>query len=433
MNANQRKTPGMMGVKGWIVLLVALVMAVLATAHISGVNGPEYWTWPWRRLSVSQWLVMLLLALPSMVMIGLLQRRSWRPPWLLLVMMLSALSLKLGCVLSQSQPIGWNYLRQVTWSRDATSYFYDAARLVSTVKQDKLDTWFWFRDFDQLVRTPPPAGLNMHTITKPAGPLLFYFVIVWHMDYTSVSLVVASLALMVLSLSSIPATYWCVKQFTDQVDSGLIAAALVAVSPGFNLFSTKFDPLWIGLGAMTLGAWQLALTRRSGWLSLLLGLLLAMILFVGFQQLTLGLFMALMPAIVLPARPLWQRYWQAVQLGLPAIGIAIGAHVLLALVSGYNSWKVFQANWYAQGQLLDHPLLSARRAPWTTVGDLYDFALGGGWVVAAVLVMGLFNGQLSRQVRLLGVAACVLMGVIAVLARSRPRRLAVGSFWRPLR
>lgn len=403
--------------KGWAIVLLTFLMAMLAFTEAPGLNGPSYWTWPWRRLDLAQWLVMLACGVPAVLTLVFFRYRQ-STNWILLACwIVSSMALKLGCVLSQSNPIGFDYLSKVTWSPDATSYYFDAARIVATAQQDGVSPTFWFPRYDELVRARPPEGMNLHTITKPAGPLWFYLLFTWSMDYKSpTTMIVCSIALMLCSLVSIPAIYWCVRTVTDNPTVGLIAAAIVAVAPGFVLFPTKLDGLWVGLGAVVLGTWYLALMRSRWRYSSLLGLGLAVILFVGFQQLTLGLFMALMPAIVITDRPMVQRYGTALKYGVPAIFLAIGLHVLLALTTGYNTWKVFRANLYAQNLLLGLPELQSRRAPWTTFWDLYDYSLGGGWVVALVFLMGLMNFELSPVIRRLGWAAAVLLGVIAVLA-----------------
>lgn len=404
-------------VKAWFLLSITLLMCGLALWEVPGVNGPSYWTWPWRSLRAVQWLVMLVCAVPAVAALWLYQFPHPKTWHILLALICSSMMLKLGCVLSQSDPVGLAYWKQVTWSPDATSYYFDAARIVATVEQDQEHPLFWFCSYDELIRTTGPSSLSLHTITKPAGPLCYYFFFVWFFDYGNPATIVAcGFTLIVLSLLSIPATYWCIRQFVDSPRAALIAAAVVALAPGFNLFPTKLDALWVGLCALTIGTWQVTLVRGGYRCAVLLGLCLAFILFVGFQLLTIGLFMSCLPAIVLADQPMLKRYLEAIRKGMPAIAMALGLHVVLALMSGYNTWKVFQANLWAQSQLLLLPELQPRQAPWTTFWDLYDYSLGGGWGVAIVFLMGLFNGGIDRRMRLIGVAALSLMLVIAVLA-----------------
>ncbi|MBX3423714.1 MAG: hypothetical protein KF752_19325 [Pirellulaceae bacterium] len=405
-----------LGIKGWLLLAIAALMFSLTIRHTPGVNGPYYWTWPWRELSTSQWLVMLLCALPAVAMIWLFRNSRLSNTAMLLGWMLAALSLKLGCVWSQATPIGWSYLRDVTLSPDATSYYYDAARIVHTIRTDDAPRLLWLQHYDELVRTPPPHGFHLHTMTKPAGPLGFYVALVLLLGFGPTSMLICSLTLIGLSLLSIPAVYWCIERMTERPECGLMAASLLALTPGYLLFPTKFDPLWVGLGAITVGIWHQALVRNSHFYSLLLAIPLGLILFVGFQQLTLGLFMALLPAIVLSDRPWMDRYVSAVRLGAPPIIVIIVVDWIVNTFLGYSSWRVFQANLFAQSKLMEQPMLAARRAPWTAGWDVYDFALGSGWILAIVFVMGLVNSQLERRVRQFGWAAGALLAVIAVLA-----------------
>ncbi|HEX3359236.1 MAG TPA: hypothetical protein VHS31_19820 [Tepidisphaeraceae bacterium] len=37
-------------IKVWVVVVMALVLAVLLVVHAPFMNGPDYWKWPWRRL-----------------------------------------------------------------------------------------------------------------------------------------------------------------------------------------------------------------------------------------------------------------------------------------------------------------------------------------------------------------------------------------------
>ncbi len=42
-----------------VALAFAAGIAVLLVGHVPGINGPDYWQWPWRRLPASRvWLPM---------------------------------------------------------------------------------------------------------------------------------------------------------------------------------------------------------------------------------------------------------------------------------------------------------------------------------------------------------------------------------------
>ena len=63
---------GMIKPKGWklaVLFLMTVVVGWLIWGHVNGINGPDYWRWPWRiSRGWGPYLVLLAAAAPDLVM-----------------------------------------------------------------------------------------------------------------------------------------------------------------------------------------------------------------------------------------------------------------------------------------------------------------------------------------------------------------------------
>lgn len=396
---------------------VVLVMAVLAFLHVRPVNGPSYFVWQWRSLPWDCWLLTIAGALPLLATICWMWRRpaTTRRTTLaqLAALMLSSALLKCVVLIAQASPIDTRYAVDLIRSPWATSFFYDAARMHHFGSG-------WVPLYDELAPL-----LTMHTRNKPIGPVLYFYTITGAMGVTANAALVCAGGLIALASASIPAVYACVRailegEWTDAPagtarSAALWAAALVAVAPGFILFPAKFDAIWIAISAVMILAWyrMIRVDRIWPW-SIVLGATVALQTFFGFHQLALGAFMVAMPFILCRDRVMAQHFFFFVRHSLTVAGVAAGVHIVVNFLSGYDTLATLQANLASQRLFLE--AVPARRAPYTTLWDLYDFALGFGWCGAIVFAAALLDRRIALNVRLIGFAALGQLLLIALTA-----------------
>jgi hypothetical protein len=346
--------------------------------------------------------IMLVGTVPLWVAAAFLCRRPLRPALIIAFLCVGAMTAKVGCVLSQATPPGWNYLAAVMTSPTAVSYYGDAVRL-------PLELPDYLANYDLAVRSA-----SLHTATKPAGPLLYFRAFVLAFGDSQSTAIVAGLALMALSLTAVPATFLAVRVLTSSTDAGVLAAAILASSPGFLLFPVKFDAVWVTLTCLMLAAWHRA--QRQDWLLPCLGLgaTIGLACFVAFHLLVVGLFLVLMPFAVGPPRRLAEQVDDLTIRGITVMLVVVGLHLGLYLAIGYSTPAVAAANLDVQRTLLQS--MPERRMPHTAVWDLYDFSLGLGWSFPILLGLALGNRAVDPGVRRLGWLAAAQLIVVAAFA-----------------
>jgi hypothetical protein len=396
---------------------VVLTFCALSLLHVRPVNGPSYFVWAWRTLPWDCWLVSTAGSLPLLGAILWMHRCPAATTRGVVVqlatLMLASALFKAAVLFAQASPIGTKYAVDLVRSPWATSWFYDAARL----RQFNPD---WVSQYHQLV-----GSLTMHARNKPIGPVLLFNWVIGMLGVSVAAALSCAAGLIVLASTSIPATYACVKAIVagEWADAppgtaraaGMSAAALVAVAPGFLLFPVKFDSIWIASSAVMVLAWYRAIRTDRVWpWSIVMGATLAVQMFFGFHQLTLGIFLAVLPLLLRRERVAAEHVMFFVRHGCVVAGVVISVHAAVYAATGYQTPAVLQAN--VETQRLFLAQVPARRAPYTTLWDLYDFALGFGWCSAIVFVAALLDRRIASNLRLIGAAGAAQLLIIAVTA-----------------
>ena len=331
--------------------------------------------------------------------------------WLLPLLMLTSFAMMLANIVAATHPMSLDLLRDAVRSPYAMSYYSDAAALQS------FDDWL-----AQYARILPQ--LSMHTQSKPAGPLLFFTGFINLMGYNDHTAIVSGMCIGLLSTVSIAATYWLIKLLVGKQDAAFLGASLLAMSPGFVLSFPLFDPAYIMFTAMLVGLWALALSRNRVLFSALLGLALATMLLVTYTLLVLGAFMVGY-ALLCTGLPARRAFGRVAKHAVIAIACCATALAFFWLVTGYNAVEAFHAAWINQHRLVSTD--GARTWPRTIPFDLWDFALGSGWVIAPLAGFGLHRawrtvGWSDRFVRIL--ALCVAMPLLTALTGLLPLETA---------
>ena len=325
--------------------------------------------------------------------------------------MLSCFAMKLASVAVRTSPPSLELINTIVQNPDATSYYTDACGLsLFPLRQ-------WMLNHPALM-----SRLSLHSQTKPPGPIVYWIGWIELLGVGRQTALAGGIALGVIGVLSIPATYLFLRLLTGDCAAGFCGASFLAACPGFVLFFPMFDPAYVLLSTSLISLWLLALRQdRARW-SVLLGAVVAFTCFVTFNVLVIGLFMLGLAAVVARPRVVMKH-------GLIALGSALVFLAILWPAIGYDPIATFRSAWHNQ-----HALLAAhadqRPYPATILFDLYDFALGSGFI--SVLLVGYyFDGRRDarRAIVWLAVAQLVAVAGLGLLQMETAR---VWNFMLPL-
>ncbi len=341
-----------------LTVAVGIVFAILVAAHVPGVNGPDYWQWAWQRRSDVVLLVFFFLVAASPALVA---QRVRSRAGMLALLGLSVILLQFTGNQLQPRDHGVARIDRLAHDQLQTSY-YTVAESIARAKD--ID---WLGQYDQLLRLAP-----QHATTKPPGPVAFYLALIRLAGPMHAPLVIA-MAISLLSACAVVAMWWMARTISGDDDVALQAATLLALAPSMTLFFLYLDPVYPLFSCALLATWWKA-TRRS---AVLFGLILFAATMTSYTLLVLGVALAGMTLPRLRQRVTWEL------VGI-ALGVALAAHVLFALVTGFNPLSGFRTALAMQAYQL--PLLH-RPWPRTIPFDLLDFLLGAGWVPLAPAVL----------------------------------------------
>ena len=361
-----------------LTVAVAIVFALLVFAHAPYVNGPDYWQWAWQRRS-DLLLVIACLAVAALpAFIGNMMRS-------VVLIAVSVIALQFTANAIDTPIRGVERIDAAAQSQLMTSYFSVAE---SIVKAKGID---WLGEYDALLRLAP-----QHATTKPPGPVAFYVWMIRIAGPERAPLAIA-IAISLLSACAVIAAWWATRVIAGD-EAGLVAATLLALAPSMTLFFLYLDPVYPIFSCTLLGTWYLALERESRRAAIIIGLILFLTTMMGYTLLVVGLALGGITLTRLKRRSTYE-------LIAIAIGVAVVAHVVFALVTGFNPISAFRTAMAMQAYQL--PLLH-RPWPKTIRFDLLDFLLGAGW---APLVPAIFGLKLRRDITI----ACFATPLIVAL------------------
>ncbi len=269
----------------WLVLIVACVFATLVTRHYDGLNGPEYWKWPWRNLETLSVARMLGALFPFAVAQWGFARRHW-PRWsVLLLLMLTTFALEV--VAAGARPSsGAHPVAEAVWDPIITSYFTDAASVTNVTG--------WIRSFPDLM-----PSFHFHSLNKPPFSILFYVPFIKLFGNNLRAALLGGFAVGALATLSVPAVYAMVRRLTSSADAALCSASFFALTPSLVLFMPEFDQLFPVLSCAVIAMWASALDSDHLMPAVVVGFLLAAMTLVSYNLLVLGVFLALQTLITL--------------------------------------------------------------------------------------------------------------------------------------
>jgi hypothetical protein len=412
----ERTAPPFPAIRLTIVFIVALVVCLLVSTHTSDINGPWYWKWPWQRVPLQRYWVMLLPAIPFAAAQWFNARRSIA----LGLLVLCAIQLSFTNTVLRDEHFGLGWLAATVRDPIIIGYYSDAAG----IGQDP----HWLADYPEILPLT-----HLHTRSKPPGPVAYYLAWIRLMGYGNGSANMAGLGIIVLQSLTVPLVYFLTRSVTQDSAAGFAAASFVSLCPGAVLLAPLLDPVYAGWTCLILWTWERSLRSNSAALALMCGILAAAGLFCSYSLATLGLFAALQ-AVCIGCQPGAARAIRMIpRLVLAAIAGLAGFYLVLWTCTFFDPITTFGVAWRDQQQYL---LQTPRPYPASILFDLTDFALAMSWVGAAIALMGISRaaGDRSMDVRKRWLlAACIIQPMcVAVIGVLQSETLRVWNFMLPL-
>lgn len=387
-----------------VALSAALVVILVTRTH--WLNGPWYWKWHERHLpAIRTYAAFAIAGLPVMLGAWLVGRERQHPAIVLVLFMLGSFALRLATVFIQTEPMSLSLVPALVQSPGTTSYYTDAVALSRS-------EWS-LAEYPQIMPL-----LNLHSQSKPPGPVMYYYGFVKLFGPGERTALTAGIALGLLATVSIPATWWMIRTLTGDQSAALLGSAFLSMCPGFVVFFPMMDPVYPVLSCALIGLWALAIRTGQVRYALLMGAALCAVLFVTFNVLVIGAFLLLL-SIPISKNLVRQA---AVTIGTCAMGC-----LLMWMLTGYDPIATFVSAWKNQHALLAR-YAHERPYPATILFDLYDFALGAGWIGLGLAVCALVNPA-ARRLVLMCFGQFILVAILGLLQSETAR---VWSFMLPL-
>jgi hypothetical protein len=396
--------------------------------HVKGMNGPGYFPWEWRRLSPGRsfaW--MLLAAIPFFVGQYLYFRAPRLVRTALLLVAMSTFSLELVCAGLQSSPFSLRRISDVVESVQATSYFTIAASLCEGADARPLREWL--REYWTLMPRFPGHGAN-----KPPGPVLYYCFMTTRVGGHSTAALLGGLIVGLLAAAGVPLTFVMLRHLLGDPVAAFHGASFFGLCPGLIGFFPQWDQIYPLFTCGLVLFWSLALTTRAPLRNAVgFGVVLSLALMWSYSLLVLGLFLAGYTILIATQGGgldrIVRRMSACAGTGLAAVVVIYG---LLWFLSGFDPIATFTTALHNQSRNLR---LLARPYPRTIPWDLFDFALGTGWI--SVLLVGFAidrarSAEIGRRERWLIVLVLAQIGAVAVTGLLQTETARVWLFMAPL-
>lgn len=386
----------------WIAVALTLALAALIALHQRPFNGPPYYPWTFARLPLAPSLAVVALIAAHVALLYVAVERV-RRFWLGVALLTAGtFALRVGIAATLSDPVGLDNAAALVREPSVGSFF-TAARVVDTID--------WrLSDYPELMPQFP-----LHARHKAPGPMLFWsaMIRVAGGDIERASragiLIVGAIAAAAVPLAA---------AFALRVRAGTRVArhvaAIVSLLPGAIVFFPLFDPAYLTWSLALLTLWFAALDGKA-WRAVAFGLALAVTLFLVFNVLPIGLYLAL--AGVAFARHRAGGDWLARFASRSAIALAaaIVGIIAMRLLSGYDAVATLRTAIDQQADMQRTFGDQLRPYPQTIGWDLYDAALGVGFAPAALAVAALFAGRRIAVMAACGLTTCVVVAVAALL------------------
>jgi hypothetical protein len=346
-----------------------------------------------------------------------------RPDWVwvaLAAVALSALGLMIGGAVVQVGPPGFSRISQVIQSRWSTGYFDSAVMLVHKGTPIRKLLGHYPQMLDHFY---------LHPRQKPPGSLLFEIAMVRIFGDGNAGALASGWVIALVASFSVISTYFFIACFTENRDAAFLGASFFALCPSLLLFYPDFDPCFPNLTALVTILWARALRTNGVGNAVAFGLAYAVAGFITYLPGVLPIFLVGFT---------WLQHRREANCGWRRIGrqLAISAGVfaafygLLWAVTGFDPIATLvecarqvSVLWDRLINVYHYPRHSL---PWTFFTDLYDFAMGSGWISFALvgfLLISMRKGPLNYRngITLAAVSQFVVIAAIGLLQTESAR------------
>jgi len=410
-------------VRARLVILFSIVVVTLVFLHVRHMNGPGYFPWEWRRLHPLPSFALIAAAMLPFCAGQLVYARSPRRVWRsLAAVAASTCVLQVVCAGLNNPPFDVHRISDVVESPSATGYYTIAADLFAGSHARPLREWL--PAYATLMPSFPSHGQ-----TKPPGPVLYYYAFINLFGSNSTAALAGGALVGVLAAAGVVCTFLLLEVLLENSAAAFHGASFFALCPGLLLFFPEFDQIYPIFTAAMLAWWSLAMKRRSILYAVAFGVALSAAIFWSYSLLLLGIFLAAYTIVGLTVDratgPGWVLTCAAV-----AVLVVFAVYGTVWLAFGFDAVGTFRAAVANQARLLP-PL--HRPYPQTIFWDLFDFALGTGWVSA--LLVGFWLHRSARRAgrdRLIALLALGQIASVAIVGLLQTETARVWIFMMPL-
>ena len=359
-----------------IVAATTALMCALILAHTPWLNGPWYWRWPWREPMLRAWPLYpaaALAAIPFFLAQWLYAKRNWRPRAVLALLMVTAFALMLVtafCLPHHSRRIGL-----IVENTSITSYYFAASRLLTL---PNLTTAEWMAIFPDFMGEFP-----VHARFKPPGLILYFVAFIRILGDNFTAQTASGVVIGLLGAGAVAATYLLVRTLADDEPAAVAAASLMALCPSLILFFPQFDQIYPSIGCVLIVLWWRALRTGRPWYAIAFGAVLWVGTMMSYIVLIVGALLLAMTLLHIAARGS-RGLMTAMTQSLIVVAAFVSLYALLWAATGFDPIATYQ-----QAYALQNVDLVAIRRPFPVhiAFDLYDFALGTGYLMALLAAM----------------------------------------------
>jgi hypothetical protein len=378
-------------IKPAIVIVATIALAALILAHTPWLNGPWYWKWPWREPMLRAWPLYpaaVLAAVPFFLAQWLYAKKGCRPRTVLPLLVLTTFALML--VAAFCLPHHFRRIGLIVENTSITSYYFAASRLVAL--RPEVTTADWMAIFPDFMGQFP-----VHARFKPPGLILYFvtFIQIFGDNFTAQT--ASGVVIGLLGACAVPATYLLVRTLADDEPAGIAAASLMALCPSLILFFPQFDQVYPSIGCPLIVLWWRALRTGRPAYAIGFGAVLWLGTMMSYIVLIVGAFLLAMTLLHIAARGSG-GFVTALTQSLIVIAAFVSLYALLWAATGFDPIATYQ-----QAYALQNVDLVAIRRPFPVhiAFDLYDFALGTGYLTVPLAAMYVVRvkGELFRWSR----------------------------------
>lgn len=378
-------------------LLATLVLVSCVILHVPGINGPWYWKWLWQHPPLESYVFILAAFLPFFLAQYLACKRN-RFRTALAMLVVANLVLQFVYAYTQSDAGIADRLINVISSPVATSYLTAALEVESA--RHLLENY--------------PALLEhfpLHAKNKPIGAVLYYYPLLQILGEPETAALWGAVANMVLASLAIVVVYRLAMRLFESRGNEIAwgAASLYAIIPSAIVFSPGYDqwfPLLASLLALT---WVIALTANRLRYAVAFALILAASTLITWNILASGVILLLLSLYYVRTNRI-----SLVRLAIHAITAAATYALVYSAIYILTSYNVIDV--FLRSMEIQSVMASEISRPWrfTIFFDIYDFLLGGGFLVGLLMVHGLIRrgGYAFEQVFALFV--CIQLAILSL-------------------